>query len=321
MRFISWILYIPLQIVALPVCLLGMLLVTYRQMWISKRLGVSQTAIEVFNARWTLHIFGMRNDPGAAKLGPHLPNTSIFGLRLTLLPLWIKAKVAATPEIYPRRVKQGCENIMDLFTARTVYFDRILARLLPTVEQFVLMGAGMDTRPYGALNVDHVNVFELDLAATQKLKRESLQQSGINTDHVKFIAADFASDGIFDQLDSARYDREKKTLFLWEGVTLYLSEANVRNTLAKVHAEAVPGSVLLADIYSDRIVAQMNSRFLRKTLRYTHETAQFSLKFDRAWERELFTFVESTGFTLGETFFMGTQSLHGPFVAVVELVV
>ena len=79
MRVISWILYIPLQIIALPVCLLGMLLVTYRQMWISKRLGVSQTAIEVFNARWTLHVFGMRNDPGAAKLGPELPNTSIFG--------------------------------------------------------------------------------------------------------------------------------------------------------------------------------------------------------------------------------------------------
>lgn len=321
MRFISWILYIPLQIIALPMCLFGMLLVIYRQMWISKRLGVSQTAIEVFNARWTLHIFGMRNDPGAAKLGPQLPNTSIFGLRLTLLPLWIKAKVAATPEIYPRRVKQGCENITDLFTARTVYFDRILARKLPTVEQFVLMGAGMDTRPYGALNVDHVNVFELDLAATQKLKRKSLQQAGINTDHVKFIETDFTSDGIFNKLDSAGYDRGKKTLFLWEGVTLYLSEENVRSTLAKVHAEAAPGSVLITDFYSNRIVGQMNSRCVRKTLRYTHEMVQFSLKFERAWEHELCTFVESTRFTLGETFFMGTQSPHGPFVAVVELVI
>lgn len=118
----------------------------------------------------------------------------------------------------------------------------------------------------------------------------------------------------------ARYDRGKKTLFLWEGVTLYLSEKNVRSTLAKVHAEAAPGSVLITDIYSDRIVGQMNSRCVRKTLRYTHEMAQFSLKFERAWEHELCAFVESTRFTLGETFFMGTQSPHGPFVAVVELV-
>ncbi|MEC7695955.1 MAG: class I SAM-dependent methyltransferase [Planctomycetota bacterium] len=321
MRFISWILYIPLQIIAFPFCILGMLLVAYRQMRVSKRLGVSQTAIEVFNARWTLNVFGMRNDPGAAKLGSVLPNTSTVGLWLTLFPLWFKAKVAAKPEIYPRRVQPGREIIMDLFTTRTLYFDSILARRLPTVEQFVLLGAGMDTRPYGALNVDHVNVFELDLAATQNLKRESLQQAAINSDHVNFIETDFTANEIFRQLDSAGYDAEKKTLFLWEGVTLYLSETAVRSILAKVRAEAVPGSVLLADIYSDRLVAQMNSRLIRKTLRYTHETVQFALKFDKAWEHQLRIFVESTGFTLGETFFMGTQSPHGPFVVVVELAV
>ena len=321
MRFISWILYIPLQIIALPVCILGMLLVTYRQMRVSKRLGVSQTAIEVFNARWTLNVFGMRSDPGAAKLGPVLPNTSTMGLWLTLFPLWIKSKVAAKPEIYPRRVEPGRENIIDLFTTRTVYFDSILARRLPTVEQFVLLGAGMDTRPYGALNVDHVNVFEFDLAATQSLKRASLQQAAINSDHVDFIETDFTGNEIFRQLDSTRYDAEKKTLFLWEGVTLYLSETVVRRILAKVRAEAVPGSVLLADIYSDRLVAQMNSRIIRKTLRYTNETVQFALKFDKAWDHQLRIFVESTGFTLGETFFMGTQSTHGPFMVVVELVV
>ena len=321
MRFISWIIYIPLQIISIPVCILGVLLVTYRQMRVSKRLGVSQTAIEVFNARWTLNIFGMRNDPGAAKLGPVLPNTSTVGLWLALFPLWFKAKIAATPEIYPRRVEPGRENISDLFTARTIYLDSILARRLPTVEQFVLLGAGMDTRPYGTLNVDQVNVFELDLAATQNLKRKRLQQAAIKSDHVHFIATDFKNDEVFRQLDSAGYDGGKKTLFLWEGVTLYLSETEVRTILAKVRAEAVSGSVLLADIYSDWIVSRMNSRIIRKTLRYTHETVRFALNFDKAWEHQLRNFVDSTGFTLGETFFMGTQSQHGPFVVVAELVV
>lgn len=321
MRFISWIIYIPLQIISIPVCILGVLLVTYRQMRVSKRLGVSQTAIEVFNARWTLNIFGMRNDPGAVKLGPVLPNTSTVGLWLALFPLWFKAKIAATPEIYPRRVEPGRENISDLFTARTIYLDSILARRLPTVEQFVLLGAGMDTRPYGTLNVDQVNVFELDLVATQNLKRERLQQAAIKSDHVHFIATDFKNDEVFRQLDSAGYDGGKKTLFLWEGVTLYLSETEVRTILAKVRAEAVSGSVLLADIYSDWIVSRMNSRIIRKTLRYTHETVRFALNFDKAWEHQLRTFVDSTGFTLGETFFMGTQSQHGPFVVVAELVV
>ena len=67
MKLLSWLVYIPLQVVFLPLSIVGVLLVAYRQMLVSKRLGVSQTAIEVFNGRWTLHVFGLCNDPGAAK--------------------------------------------------------------------------------------------------------------------------------------------------------------------------------------------------------------------------------------------------------------
>ena len=107
MKLLSWLVYIPLQIFFLPLSIVGVLLVAYRQMLVSNRLGVSQTAIEVFNGRWALHIFGLRHDPGAAKIGPVLPNTSTRGLWLTLFPLWLKAKIAGAPAIYPRRVKPG----------------------------------------------------------------------------------------------------------------------------------------------------------------------------------------------------------------------
>ena len=79
MKLLSWLVYIPLQILILPISIVGVILVAYRQMLVSKRLAVSQTAIEVFNGRWTLHVFGMRSDPSAAKLGPLLPNTSTLG--------------------------------------------------------------------------------------------------------------------------------------------------------------------------------------------------------------------------------------------------
>ena len=67
MKLLSWLVYIPLQVLAFPFAIAGGLLVAYRQILVSRRLGVSQTAIEIFNGRWTLHIFGMRDDPGAAK--------------------------------------------------------------------------------------------------------------------------------------------------------------------------------------------------------------------------------------------------------------
>ena len=320
MKFISWILYVPLQLIALPICIFGMLLISYRQMLVSKRLGVSQTAIEVFNARWTLHIFGMRKDPGAVKLGSVLPNTSTLGLWLALFPLWCKAKIAGEAEIYPRRVNPGFETVMDLFTARTFYFDHIITRHIPLVRQFVMLGAGMDTRPYGTLNINNLNVFEIDLATTQRLKIESLSKAKLATDHVTFVPMDFARDALFERLGAGRYDRHQKTLFLWEGVTLYLPEATIHQTLVKVFNQSVAGSALVADFYSDRLVTKMKSRLGHKLLQYTQEAAQFSLNFDEAWEQKLRAFVQSTGFTLGETYFMGNQSPHGPFMVVAELV-
>ncbi len=56
-------------------------------------------------------------------------------------------------------------------------------------------------------------------------------------------------------------------------------------------------------------------------LQYTNEGVHFSQNFDKGWENELRTFVESTGFTPGETFFMETQSRKGPFMVVSEMVV
>ena len=321
MKLLSWLVYIPLQIIILPLSIVGVILVAYRQMLVSKRLAVSQTAIEVFNGRWTLHVFGMRNDPGAAKLGPLLPNTSTIGLWLTLLPLWLKAKIAGAPAIYPRRVKPGHETVMDLITGRTVYFDHLTSKQLPHVEQFVLLGAGMDTRPYGALNVESVKVFELDQTSTQQLKRDTLNKASISASHVTFLSVDFAHEDLFTKLAATNYDRNKKTLFLWEGVTLYISEMAVRDTFAKVRANSAVGSVLLADIYSKQLVTLMQSRPGRKMLHYTNEGVHFSLNFDKGWENELRTFVESTEFTLGETFFMGTQSRKGPFMVVAEMVV
>ena len=60
MKYLSFIVYIPLQILAIPLAIVGLLLTAYKQIIVSKRLGVSQTAIEIINGRWTMHVFGLR---------------------------------------------------------------------------------------------------------------------------------------------------------------------------------------------------------------------------------------------------------------------
>lgn len=83
MTLLNLLVYIPLQILFIPLAILGAILVGFRQLVVSKRLGISQTAIEVLNGSWTMHIFGIRVDEACDKLTKVLPNTSVTGLWLT----------------------------------------------------------------------------------------------------------------------------------------------------------------------------------------------------------------------------------------------
>ena len=319
MTFLSLLIFVPLQLAFLPLTIFGASLVVYRQLVVSRRLGVSQTAIEILNGRWTMHVFGMRDDPASVALCAALPNASSLGLWLALFPLYVTYKITSQHFLYPRVPMAGKETIADLVTARTVHFDRMLTRALDRVQQAVLLGAGMDTRAYALLNRDGVRVFELDQQATQTLKTAHLDAAGIDASGVTFVSVDFARRDAFDRLEAAGYDPEKKTVFLWEGVTLYLAEDDVRRTLRDVKERAAPGSVLVADLYATRFVNIANKGATKKTLDYTNEGLQFALPFEAKHEDALRRFVESEGLRLGEAAFMGTSHDEGPFMVVAEI--
>jgi len=104
-------------------------------------------------------------------------------------------------------------------------------------------------------------------------------------------------------------------------VTLYLSEQAVRKTMHDIRTHAPAGSVLLADIYADRMTALAKSGALSKTLDYTDEGLGFGLPLAENYAATLTAFVASEGLTVGETFFMGSADSKGPFMVVAEMVV
>lgn len=318
MRILSFLIFVPLQIAFLPLAVLGFIIVAYKQIVVSRRLGVSQTGIEVLNGRWTMHVFGMRHDVATARLAAALPNTSTLGLWLVLFPLWVKYKISGVNFAYPRVASEGGEDVRDLVISRTLYFDRIVRRVVGDVDQFVVLGAGYDTRAYGETRREGLASFELDQDSTQRLKVASLEAAGIDAAHVTFIAVDFRYEDAFEKLRVAGYDPTKKTLFLWEGVTLYLAEEHVRRTLRAVREHSAPGSIVVADIYGERFL-QLGGRMGRKTLDYTGEALSFGLPFATEHEEELRLFLESEHMTQGETYFMGRTNKKGPFMVVAEL--
>jgi len=102
----------------------------------------------------------------------------------------------------------------------------------------VLLGAGFDSRPYRLHACDRVMVFEVDHPDTQARKRRLL---GAVPSRVRFVPVDFSRDRVEALLDAAGYDHDRPTLFIWEGVTNYLTESAVDDTL-RWCARAAPSS-------------------------------------------------------------------------------
>ncbi len=131
-----------------------------------------------------------------------------------------------------------------------------------------------------------------------------------------FVQVDFRQEGAFEKLSANGYDATKKTLFLWEGVTLYLSEVDVRKTLRDIRAHAPSGSVVVADFYAERFLNLAGGGAAKKVLEYTGEGTGFFLPFATDFEQCLTHFFDSEGLTGGKTDFLGRTSDKGPFMVV-----
>ena len=101
---------------------------------------------------------------------------------------------------------------------RTKYLDDMLEKHLHShVRQVVILGAGLDTRAVRK-QAAGVRYFEIDDAATLKLKQACYGQHGIDVD-VKFIPGNYVTDGLID-LRGRTAGFDAPTFFIWEGNTM-----------------------------------------------------------------------------------------------------
>lgn len=321
MRLIAWLIYLPLQILWLPASILGGLWLTYKQVSISRKLGLSGTAVDVVNGRWIADVFGLRTDAPSRQLAGQLPNNSVIGLFLTLFPLLVARAIAGRPIIFPVLPEDEKAGIVSIVFSRTRRFDDLIAHRAAMSSQFVILGAGLDTRCYGPLARQGLALFELDKAANQRAKRQAVKRARLDADHVSYIEIDFSQPDWIASLTASSYDPSLRTIFLWEGVTLYLSETDVRKTLATIKGHSASGSVVLMDLYAMRFLKLLRAGAAKKALAATGESVNFGLDFSGDAEAALNTFATSVDLQLGAHYFIGSSHKQGPYMAVAELVV
>jgi methyltransferase (TIGR00027 family) len=159
-----------------------------------------------------------------------------FRHRLLLLP-GLRRVVRAS---FERRVP----GMFYYHQARTKYLDQLLLSAIDGVSQLVILGAGLDTRPYRfADRLTGKRVFEVDHPGTAAWKQDRLRRLGRPTGHVTFITIDFTRDSLDQKLAQYGHDASIPTFFLWEGVVMYLPRESVEATLAVVSAAAAGSSV------------------------------------------------------------------------------
>jgi len=131
------------------------------------------------------------------------------------------------------RVAASFPPARDLVRIRTKYLDDVLeGELLSDVRQVVILGAGLDTRAVRKPAAG-VRYFEIDDAATLKLKQTRYEREGIDAD-VTFIPGNYVSDGLIRLLAQHGFDFNAATYFIWEGNTMYLPMESNRHILTEL---------------------------------------------------------------------------------------
>ncbi len=145
-------------------------------------------------------------------------------------------------------------GVNGFLVARDRYIDDVLQCYLDSgLQQLVILGAGYDSRPYRFDLRGQVKAFEVDHPATQEDKLRKLQSIfGRLPEQVTYVSIDFNTQTLAERLSQSGFDPALKTLFIWQGVSMYLTAEAVDSTLSFVVNHSLPGSAIVFDyIYQD----------------------------------------------------------------------
>jgi methyltransferase (TIGR00027 family) len=141
-----------------------------------------------------------------------------------------KPRVGALINWYADRRAPGARTSA---IARTKLIDEELKKSLgPGVGQIVILGAGFDCRAYRLAELEGVRVFEVDHPSTLAIKLSVLRGALARIpETVRFVEVDFNREVLPEVLERVGFEASQSTVFLWEGVSHYLTAEAVDSVL------------------------------------------------------------------------------------------
>ena len=199
-----------------------------------------------------------------------------------------------------KKLRKGVPGTYEYMTARTKHYDNLFRQaLIENIPQVVLLGAGYDTR--SIRYKDHIKdtkIFELDTPIIQHQKRHILKKSKIAApDQLTYVPIDFNKESLKDLLPAAGYNTALQTVFLWEGVTYYLTEEAIRDTLSFINIFSGPATTVAFDYFLKGAISGDSEHYgakeINREVRKSGEPFRFGLD-----EEQISSFISENGFEI-----------------------
>lgn len=124
-------------------------------------------------------------------------------------------------------------GILGWMFCRTRYIDDVIKDYCfkKGIKTIVNLGSGLDCQAYRIPGIEKTRYFEVDHPSMLKLKQKKLKKIlGNFPAHVTYVPIDFNTQQLSAELKNGGYDIKTKTLFIWEGVTQYITFEAIKNT-------------------------------------------------------------------------------------------
>jgi methyltransferase (TIGR00027 family) len=315
------VLYIPIQIIFIPFAIIGIIVGIYKGLGKSKKLGISFTACRALQYRWFMHYFNTRPDPLSVAFIKKFPCESHFGLWSTMGALIISQRLFGFTTKLGKVPEPGEETLVSMVGRRLLMFDRIMEKYIDEMEQIVLPGAGFDLIALHFTKGKKVRVFELDQVKTLNVKVETLRKAGIKHDWITYIPVDYSNESWDDKLLGAGFDKTKKTLFLWQSVSLYLEADIFKETLRKMADLCVEGSIIAQDLYSKAYILGEISKIAKRSSKMMGRRGEpwiFGIDMSNDPKAAVESFLKDCGLKMTEYIQFGEKLDIEPFYCIVE---
>ena len=119
--------------------------------------------------------------------------------------------------------------------SRTRFIDDLIKKSISEqVEQYVILGAGYDSRAYNLELPSGLKIFEVDQPEVQEIKISKLPDKIPNAENITYVSVDFNHQSLKNQLLNSGFDKRKSTIYTLEGVSQYITREALNSTLSEL---------------------------------------------------------------------------------------